>query len=207
MNADDSILDRLYSMDGGPEICRDIYSDWAKDYDRDTVDGMGYVGPALVAEALLERVPTGARVLDAGCGTGLAGAELAARGFTHIDGIDVSPDMLKVADDKNVYRSLAEADMTAPLTLQDDAYDAAVCVGVFTNGHVGPEALDELARVVRPDGTIVVTVHENVWSRDGYPDHIEALQKSGTAKLVSAAVAPYHLKEQYSCRLCVLKPV
>jgi len=163
------------------------------------------VGPALVAETLFERVALGSKVLDAGCGTGLAGAELASRGFMLIDGIDVSPDMLKVARGKNVYRRLAEADMTAPLTLQDDAYDAAVCVGVFTNGHVGPDAIDELARVVRPGGTIVATVHENVWSRDGYPDHLDAMQKSGSVEVLSTAVAPYHLKEDYSCRLCVLK--
>ena len=78
MKADTSILDRLYAMEGGPETCRDIYADWANDYDRDTLDGMGYVGPSLVAEALAERISSGARILDAGCGTGLAGEQLAA---------------------------------------------------------------------------------------------------------------------------------
>tara|TARA_R110002020_G_scaffold15143_29_gene53894 strand:- start:757 stop:1380 length:624 start_codon:yes stop_codon:yes gene_type:complete len=205
MKTDTSILDRLYAMEGGPEVCRDIYADWAKNYDSDTVDGMGYVGPALVAEALFERVSPAARILDAGCGTGLAGEQLAARGFLRVDGIDVSPDMLRVARGKNVYRSLREADLTAPIDLPDNSYDGAVCVGVFTNGHVGPAAFDELARVVRPGGTIVATVHENVWQAEGYPAHLEALAESGAATVIAAAVAPYHLKENYSCRLCVLE--
>ena len=205
MKADTSILDRLYAMEGGPETCRDIYADWANDYDRDTLDGMGYVGPSLVAEALAERISSGARILDAGCGTGLAGEQLAARGFMRVDGIDVSPEMLRVARGKNVYRSLRVADLTAPIELPDDSYDAAVCVGVFTNGHVGPSALDKLARVVRPGGTIVATVHENVWDVDGYAEHLERLAETGAASIVAAAVAPYHLKENYNCRLCVLQ--
>lgn len=205
MKADTSILDRLYAMEGGPEICRDIYADWADNYDSDTIDGMGYVGPALVAEALSERISPAARILDAGCGTGLAGEQLAARGFMRVDGIDVSPDMLRVARGKNVYRSLSVADLTAPIDLADDSYDGAVCVGVFTNGHVGPSAFDELARVVRPGGTIVATVHENVWDSEGYGGHLEALADRGAATIIAAAVAPYHLKENYSCRLCVLQ--
>lgn len=205
MSSDTSILDRLYAMEGGPEICRDIYADWANNYDSDTVDGMGYVGPALVAEALFERVSPAARILDAGCGTGLAGEQLAARGFLRVDGIDVSPDMLRVARGKNVYRSLREADLTRPIDLPDDLYDGAVCVGVFTNGHVGPAAFDELARVVRPGGTIVATVHENVWQTEGYPEHLETLAETGAATVLATAVAPYHLKENYNCRLCILQ--
>lgn len=205
MGADTSILDRLYTMEGGPEVCRDVYADWARDYDRDTVEGMGYVGPALVAEALADLVEPTVEVLDAGCGTGLAGAKLAERGFTTIDGIDVSRDMLDVAADKNAYRKLAEADMTAPLTIPDNSYDGVVCVGVFTNGHVGPEAMAELARVTRPGGVIVATVHENVWDKDNYADHLAAMEEAGRLKVHQTPVAPYHLKENYQCRLCVLE--
>lgn len=206
MGAANPILDRLYSMKGGPQACRDIYADWAGDYDRDTV-GFGYVGPAVAADKLASMVDGAAEVLDAGCGTGLAGVELAARGVRTIDGLDVSSDMLDVARGKGVYRDLATADMTARLGVADDRYDGVICVGVFTNGHVGPAAFDELVRVTKPGGMIVATVHENVWATEGYARRLEALAHRGAVRIREAAVAPYHEKEGYKCRLCVLEAV
>ncbi|MDQ0315303.1 class I SAM-dependent DNA methyltransferase [Amorphus orientalis] len=204
MGDNSSILDRVYSMEGGPDACRDIYADWAGQYDQDTV-GFGYVGPALVAETLAKVADTSTRILDAGCGTGLAGAELAKQGFTRIDGIDVSPEMLEEARGKGVYGELAEADMTRRFPLEDDAYDGAVCVGVFTNGHVGPDAIREIARVVKPGGMIVATVHENVWDKEGYAGELKKMEADGVLKVHETPVAPYHLKEGYECRLCVLE--
>lgn len=204
MSGSNPILDRVYGMEGRPEESREVYAEWAEDYDRDTV-GFGYVGPALVAEKLAAMLPKTARVLDAGCGTGLAGEELAKRGFTAIDGNDVSPDMLQVARHKGVYRDLSEADLTRPLDIPDATYDGVVCAGVFTSGHVGPQGFDELLRVAKPGAPVVATVHENVWDRDGYAAHLEALAHSGRARIREAAVAPYHENEGYDCRLCVLE--
>src|SRR5690554_2070664 len=104
MEIPNPILHRLYTMDGGADACREIYREWAEGYDRDTIEGMGYVAPALAAETLAPLLPEGAVVLDAGCGTGLAGAELARRGVSAIDGIDISPEMLTEARAKQVYR-------------------------------------------------------------------------------------------------------
>jgi len=49
---------------------------------------------------MLSRLPadlTGARVLDAGCGTGLMAAELAARG-ADVVGVDISPQLIGIAE-------------------------------------------------------------------------------------------------------------
>ncbi|EKV27387.1 hypothetical protein C882_1889 [Caenispirillum salinarum AK4] len=71
-------------------------------------------------------------VLDAGCGTGLVGVELATRGFPVVDGLDISPEMLGEARAKGVYRDLVEADMTKPLTaLATDAYAGVISVGTL----------------------------------------------------------------------------
>ena len=96
------ILERIYNLDGGPEETRDAYKDWAKSYDEDTVEGMGYVAPAVAADKVKSLVKPDAVILDAGCGTGLAGVELAERGFKTIDGMDLSPEMLDVAREKGV---------------------------------------------------------------------------------------------------------
>ncbi|WP_240191468.1 class I SAM-dependent methyltransferase [Aeromicrobium sp. YIM 150415] len=204
MNDTHPILARLYALKDADEA-REVYDAWAADYDHDTVDDMGYVAPALAAEALAERISDGATVLDAGCGTGLVGAELSQRREVALDGMDLSPGMLERARAREVYRTLETADLTRELAVTDDAYDAVICVGTLTGGHVGPGVLAEFVRITAPGGAIVATVHSHVWEDGGYRAEIERLAGEG---LVSAEVweRPYHVREQMSCRLCVLTP-
>ena len=54
----------------------------------------------------------------------------------------------------------------------------AVCAGVFTTGHVGPEGLDELLRVLRPGGVLVLTVKDKTWA-DGFAARIAELEGQG----------------------------
>ena len=105
MESDNPLLKRAYALDGDAGRIRDLYADWAASYDADTLDGMGYVAPVLAARALseaLEGETAEARILDAGCGTGLVGAEIARRTEAEIDGIDLSPGMLEEAARKKV---------------------------------------------------------------------------------------------------------
>lgn len=199
--SENPILNKIYTLNGSPEDCVDAYKDWAKSYEKDTVDDMGYVAPAIVAEKLESLVDGEAKVLDAGCGTGLAGEEMSKRGFEKIDGMDISPDMLDLAREKGAYTDLRVEDMTKPLSYDTNAYDAVTCVGTFTHAHVGPKGFDELIRITKPGGLIVATVHADVWE-DGYQEHFRELEEAGTAKVRSIENAPYHLHE---CRLCVLE--
>jgi len=207
METDNPLLKRAYALGGDRSEIRSLYADWAESYDTDTLDGMGYVAPALAARTLAERLDAAGTVLDAGCGTGLVGVELSRQDDldVDIDGVDLSAGMLEQAEEKRVYRKLAEADLTKPLDIADDTYDGVVSVGVFTSGHVGPQAIDELARVARPGAPVVVTVHEKVWDKDGYADHLAAMEKAGRVKVLSTDEAPYHEKAGYRCRLCVLQ--
>lgn len=202
MNDTNPILARLYALKNADEA-RQVYDAWAEDYDHDTVDDMGYVAPAIAAEALAERIEDGATVLDAGCGTGLVGAELAQRREVVLDGIDLSPGMLDRARARDVYRSLQTADLTARLSVEDGAYGAVICVGTLTGGHVGPEVLGEFVRVTAPGGLVVATVHSDVWESGGYRAEIDRLVSTG-AMTAEIAERPYHVREEMTCRLCVL---
>ncbi|KAJ7323073.1 ubiE/COQ5 methyltransferase [Desmophyllum pertusum] len=44
------------------------------------------------------------KLLDIGAGTGLVGQKLAARGFTNLEAIDLSPKMLAIDEKKNLYQ-------------------------------------------------------------------------------------------------------
>lgn len=196
------ILDRVYAM-RGPDEAERVYDDWAERYDDDTVGALGYVGPAVAAAKLVELTQPGV-VLDAGCGTGLVGVELAKLSDATIDGVDLSEGMLDRARVRGIYRNLERADLTQRLNIADDTYDAAICVGTLTEGHVGPEALDELARVVRPGGHVVAPVLGRVWESGGYRAHVDEMVAAGVVALREADAQPYLEAEGADCRLCVL---
>ena len=85
---------------GSKEELQARYDEWAAEYDRDLDDEFGYVGPTRAADVFARFLSTDAVVLDAGAGTGLAGVELAKRGFGVIDAIDLSQGMLDEAKGK-----------------------------------------------------------------------------------------------------------
>ncbi len=86
---------------------RQIYKEWAKTYDFETTGSFGWMGFTPAAAELSKRViKKDAKILDAGCGTGLSGVALSKEGFTNIDGRDLSPEMLEQAE-KNRYLLLA----------------------------------------------------------------------------------------------------
>ena len=110
-----------------------LYEEWAARYDQDVNDTWGYSGPERAIFWLRHYLaPEGARVLDAGCGTGLVAVALSDGGFNRIDGIDYSTAMLAEAAKKTVYQQLQ---------IDAGAYDGVTCVGTFTPAHVEPGAL------------------------------------------------------------------
>jgi predicted TPR repeat methyltransferase len=99
-----------------------LYDKWAASYDA-TLRSWGYAAPRLAAAALVARLPPppgeggGTRVLDAGCGTGLFGAELRAAppaaGALSLRGCDISAASLGYceAQKPGVYDALRPADL------------------------------------------------------------------------------------------------
>ena len=179
------LLERAYSLETG-EDTHALYRDWAGTYDKTMLDGLGYTSPALIAGLLADHLADrDTALLDVGCGTGLAGAELARHGFTTIDGLDYSTEMLSVAGKRGIYRTLIEADLTAPLTLPDGVYGGAICTGTFTHGHVGPVALRELFRLLQPGAPFAFSVNAGVWDEMGFGPELAAIERDEIARLVS----------------------
>lgn len=172
-----SKLDAVYAAGGAAEIAR-VYDAWAEGYETEMA-AVGYRHPTICLALLARRLPASAgRILDAGAGTGLIGEWLTLLGYHPIEAVDLSPGMLRVAAGKEVYDRLKQGDLTARLPYEDHRFAGAVCAGVFTTGHVGPEGLDELIRVVRPGGVVVITVKDKVWET-GFAQRIADLVAGG----------------------------
>lgn len=169
----DGHLGAVYAAKGPEEVAKG-YDAWAESYETDMAKA-GYRHPAVVLALLARNLPKGAGpVLDAGCGTGLLGPWLEIVGYTGIEGLDLSEGMLAVAAKKGAYRALHRRALGSTLPFGDGHFAAVVSAGVFTTGHVGVEAMDDLARITRAGGAIVVTVKGPMWD-DGFSDHAKKL--------------------------------
>lgn len=113
---------------------------------------------------LIELVPaaTGERWLDAACGPGLVARSLAPR-VAEVCGVDLTPAMIELARreaerDNLANIAFATGDITR-LEFDDATFDGAVTR--FSLHHIPlPErVLEELGRVVKPSGWVVVADH------------------------------------------------
>jgi predicted TPR repeat methyltransferase len=156
------------------------YAKWAGSYDQD-LDQNRYAQPERCADAVERFVPgRDARVLDLGCGTGLAGAALRCRGYTSIVGCDYSPEMLAEAAKTEAYGRLFEADLNAhPLAIPDNSYDLIVAVGVVGGGHVHADVVDEVVRILVDGRSFVICLNEPWWFEGSLQAKIGELEVSG----------------------------
>jgi predicted TPR repeat methyltransferase len=168
------------------------YDEWAQQYDRDLVD-WAYAAPDVASSMLLEHGSGLARILDAGCGTGLVGQALRRLGFTgELHGVDVSAQSLRVADATSAYDRTGVADLQQRLPFGQDDVDGLVCVGVMTYVPDVESCWREFARVVRPGGVVVVTQREDLWEDRQCAQVIDALTTDGVwAPIEVTEARPY----------------
>ena len=178
-------IDAALHLDGSPGRVKEFYAQWAKNYDSDVGDAC-YSGPAIAAKLLSQHVADrAARLLDAGCGTGQVGRELQALGYSVIDGFDLSPEMADLATSTGVYRRVV-GDIDMMRALEDfpgSDYDALLSIGVFTLGHVPPEALAVLAQLLRAGGVLLVSTRSHYYEQTGFQQQVDALLDSGQLAL------------------------
>jgi len=183
-----SALDAAYAATRPEEVAA-IYDSWSETYDAD-MSAAGYRHPTICLALLARHLPRGAEpLLDAGAGTGLIGEWLAITGYPRVEALDISQGMLDKAGAKGVYTALHRLAMGDALPFADGAYAGIVSAGVFTSGHVGVEGLDELIRICRPGGVIVLTVKNTLWQA-GFAERIAGLEAQGRLKRVEET-APY----------------
>jgi predicted TPR repeat methyltransferase len=171
-------LGQVYQAKTPDEVAR-LYDGWADSYDAEMATA-GYRHPTICLALLARHLPRGeAPILDAGAGTGLIGEWLGIMGYPHAEALDISQAMLDKARAKAAYKAFHRAALGGPLPFRDRSFAAVVAAGVFTSGHVGVEGLDELLRICRPGGILVLTVKDTLWE-GGFAARIDALEVAGT---------------------------
>jgi SAM-dependent methyltransferase len=140
-----------------------------------------YRGRRRVIRAELDRLalPAGARVLDAGCGSGRTLQELADYG-AEVFGIELDPEAADVA------RSRDNGDVRIgrleELPYEDGFFDLITCLDVVEHTPDDRVALGELRRVCKPGGWLLVTVpaYPALWSLHDEANHHYRRYRRGT---------------------------
>jgi SAM-dependent methyltransferase len=89
------------------------------------------------------------------------------------------------------------SDQCKDLGVAADQYDAVICVGVFTAGHVKGKGLDDVVHVVKPGGLASIGVNGNAADDPRYQYHekMNQLTVEGKWKLISKYYEQHYLKE------------
>ena len=182
MADDEGLIDQSLGDSAG---VRSYYDEWTKSYEKDVLS-WGYEAPSVAVEFLSSRVRPEAQILDAGCGTGLVGRALAAKGYHDVVGVDISSDSLDLAAKTQSYRALAEADFTdLPVNLLDDSFGALLSIGVLSYLSNVEDVLREFCRVVEPSGLIVVTERTDLFIERKTAEVFQALEDDESWKIIT----------------------
>lgn len=132
----------------------------AADYDREYTDDTpaGYALRVRRRRVLELFDQPGGNVLDVGCGPGVMAQEMISRGC-RFWGVDPSSRMIEIGrrrfgENEQARFLLGDA---VRLEFADNFFDAVLCMGVMDSVPDGRRAVDEMVRVLRPGGTLILT--------------------------------------------------
>lgn len=198
-----SYLDDVY--DGGTNDSRELYASWASTYDNE-VQKNGYVTPERVAKALKDIVTNQSEViLDYGCGTGLSGFALQAVGFTNIDGLDVSQEMIILAEKKSIYKKLTVFDPSTKIPVHADQYKIITAIGVIGAGAAPLEVFDNLFSLLPPSGLFAFSFNDHTLSDPNYEEKVNQCLSSGQAIILHKSYGNHLPKANLKSNIYILK--
>lgn len=186
----DGFLNKAYGARDASQT-RQLYDDWAASYENEVAKN-GYATPGRCAEALKTHMPDMSRpVLDFGCGTGLSGLALKLAGFTTVDGVDLSADMLAQAQKKQLYRALRQIDAGASLNHEPGDYAAIAAIGVIGAGAAPITVFDTLMQGLATGGLFVFSFNDHALEDPENEGKLQTYLDTNRAKLAFKDYGPH----------------
>lgn len=150
------------------DYVRETFDHFAEDFDKQLLEDLEYRAPKLIHGLFRDVVPDSGDdldILDAGCGTGLSGIDFKAHSRS-LTGIDLSPEMLKLAKARGLYDELHEAELAAFMRANPNRFDVIVAADVFC--YIGDlaESLKAALVTLKTGGLMLFSVEAQ--SKRGY---------------------------------------
>ncbi len=135
------------------------------------------------------KLPLMTRILDIGCGGGGLLSYLQQRGYTHIAGIDLSPEAIAFCKSRSL-TAVALDDAQYVRTQTDASFDLIIASDVLEHLAHPSEALKRWQELLAPNGALIVFVpaYTALWSeRDVLNKHVTRYTKSQVLELGRSA--------------------
>jgi predicted TPR repeat methyltransferase len=164
-----ALRDEAPSPRAPDECILQIFREFSSHYDSKMLESLSYQAPERIQELIRAEIgdAAGLDILDIGCGTGLSGVGLKERAACLV-GIDLSPQMIEVAQERDIYDQLEIAEITEWLEQTEGQFDLIVaCDCLVYFGDLQPVAAG-VAKRLKPGGWFAFTTERG----DKYPFHL-----------------------------------
>ena len=177
------------------------YAAWSGSYEDTVLD--------LMDLHLLDRLRSIAwkdvrRAADLACGTGRCGEWLRGKGVSHIDGIDLTPEMLEYARKRNIYDHLVLGDVSDS-PFESSAYD--LVTESLCDEHLVTLAplYSEVSRLLAPGGTFVIVGYHWHFLMHGIITHFEHASGDQVAIENHIHLTSDHVRAASTAGLCLVE--
>ena len=182
------------------------YDSWAKQYEKELLEDYGYCAHIISSKAFSNyELRKSCNIIDIGCGTGLVGESLKSSGFLNISGLDVSSKMIAIAKKKQIYREFYQKKIENLEGIISKPFEALICVGSFGLGHIGPESLELLVKLVKKNSLIIIFMNAEPFNLENYMDYIEDLKKQNLINIVDIQDHNYMTKLDRPGKLLIFR--
>ncbi|HEV8284046.1 MAG TPA: class I SAM-dependent methyltransferase [Chitinophagaceae bacterium] len=177
------------------------YKEWAKTYEQTVSDEMDLKLLSKIKSISWAQIN---RALDLACGTGRIGVWLKEQSVGQIDGIDITPEMLSKASEKNIYTSLINADILNA-QLQEGIYD--LCIQVLADEHFADisSLYSEVSRILKNKGYFIIVGYHPFFLMNGIITHFH--KENGDPLAIESYVHLFsdHVKAAYRSNLNLIE--
>jgi predicted TPR repeat methyltransferase len=155
------MLAALDEAQGSRRYIAELFDSYAESFDNHLTTALNYHLPSLIADAVAPyKLET---MLDIGCGTGLVGAALHGQ-IAAMDGLDIAPQMIRKAREREIYRHLRSGDASELLT-QDPSfsgpYNLVTAADVFVYIGQLETVFAAIRQVISPTGLFVFSIEHD----------------------------------------------
>jgi len=171
----------------------------ARIYDEFFVPALFAEWPRHVMDAA--HLKPGDRVLDAACGTGIVAREAAGRVGPEgsVTGLDINEGILAVAAQKAPHITWRQG-RAESLPFEKDSFDGVTCQFGLMFFEDRVSAIQEMMRVLRPGGRLVVAVWASLDQTPGYAAMADLLKRLFGESVANSLHAPYALGDEQTLR-------